>query len=631
MKLEQIVDPKQLHSLSPDQLEDLAGQIRTFLIDSLSKTGGHLSSNLGVVELTLALHYVFNSPKDKLIFDVGHQSYTHKLLTGRMKDFPTLRQIGGLSGYQKRSESEHDPWEAGHSSTSLSAALGMAIARDLKGQKFEIIPVIGDGALTGGMALEALNDLGAQNRKVIIIFNDNNMSISRNLSGFEKRITDIRSSKLYRHSKSQINESFSQSFLGKGALSLLHTGREFLKRELVDAPLFTQFNLDYIGPVDGHDLRSLIKVLRYAKEHEGPVVVHVKTVKGKGYPFAEKDTIGLWHGVPPFYKETGKLLTAHLPNEMEWSEVFSKTLIRLASQDENIVAITPAMMMGSHLMEFQKTFPKRTFDAGIAEQHAITMAAGMASGGLKPFVAVYSSFLQRAYDQISHDVSRMNLPVVVGVDHAGLVGADGETHQGIYDISFLRTIPNVVIGQPKNAKEAQNMLYSAFRSGKPYFIRYPKGLTRYEPVEEFEPVVEGTWTSLTISKPRAIIISYGADVEKIGAKAIENEFGCIVVNARFFKPVDKRMLDDLAAMDLPIYVYETDQLVSGLGSAILEYYNETGQNVHLNRMGFNDTFVEHGSVRALKKAYGLSLDDLFERIVKDAARPVPAETIPQPE
>lgn len=620
MNLKDLHDPSQLKDMSIEELTDLSSQIREFLLQSVSATGGHLSSNLGNVELTVALHKVFDSPKDKFIFDVGHQSYTHKILTGRMADFKTLRQKDGLSGYQKRSESIHDPWEAGHSSTSISAALGMAAARDIQHQDFEVLAITGDGAITGGMSLEALNDLGAQQRKVIIIFNDNNMSISRNHGGMEQAINRIRTSELYRNTKKEVNNNMSHGVVGRTFQQVLHAGREMLKNQLVESTLFSQFNLDYIGPVDGHNFRELIPALETARDHEGPVVVHVITTKGKGYLPAERDTIGSWHGVSPFDLKTGKSRALHTENEISWSEIISNTLIDLAKEDPKITAITPAMANGSKLLKFQKEFPDRFFDSGIAEQHALTLAAGMAAGGLKPFVSVYSSFLQRAYDQASHDIARMDLPVVVGVDRAGLVGEDGETHQGIYDIAFLRTIPNVIIAQPKDAAEAQNLLYTAFETGKPFFLRYPRGNEVYKKNESYTKIPVGSWTATEIGHPEQIVITYGPDIPRIIRKAKNNNMNLLVVNARFMKPIDMEMLRKLKEMNLPITVFETDTTSGGLSDAVLAGLNELAdEEEKVDIIGIEDRFVPHGSIRSLRKLEGISMEDLFDHLEKEDA------------
>ncbi|OUN63790.1 1-deoxy-D-xylulose-5-phosphate synthase [Faecalitalea cylindroides] len=616
MRIYDIESPKQIKNMSIPQLVELSNDIRSFLISSISKTGGHLSSNLGVVELSIAMHYVFDAPNDKLIFDVGHQCYTHKILTGRSRQFTTLRKKDGLSGYQKRSESIYDCWEAGHSSTSLSAALGYAIARDIKKENYEVVALIGDGALSGGMAMEALNDIGSKQKKMIIIFNDNNMSISRNHGGIEQRITSVRSSHIYRGIKHDIKSNLQTNKVGTSILNAMTSVRDIVKHDIINAGLFQDFNLDYIGPVDGHNISDLIKVLNTAKEHDGPIVVHVLTKKGKGYPYAEKDKVGKWHGVSPFDIETGRSLMK-LPNdELTWSEIISRTLMDLARKDKNIVAITPAMAQGSKLLDFEKTYPNRFFDCGIAEQHAITMACGMAAGGLKPFVSVYSSFLQRAYDQINHDMARMDLPVVVGIDRAGLVGDDGDTHQGVFDISMLRSIPNLILSQPHDAKEAQNLLYTAFVSQKPFCIRYPRGNVHYDKVDQYELIPIGSWTRYDVGdKPICIVISYGYDVDNVIHKAKENNISMIVINARFFKPIDTIMIDELCSYDLPIYVYETDCKIGSLSSAILEYINT--QKHILNTIGIEDHFVNHGSIRTLRIQEHIDTQSLFKEIIEN--------------
>ena len=613
MQIYDIKDPSQIKNLSMKQLDVLAQDIRHFLIQNISKTGGHLSSNLGIVEITIAMHYVFSSPKDKMIFDVGHQSYVHKILTGRSTKFATLRKLNGLSGYQKRSESPHDCWEAGHSSTSLSAALGYAIARDVQHQNYEVIAVIGDGALAGGMSLEALNDIGAQKRKMIIIFNDNAMSISKNRGGVEKRITSIRSSHLYRSMKNDIKVTLPHNKMGDETLKVFSSIRDRIKSGLIDAPLFQEFNLDYLGPVDGHNIPALIKVFEAAKEHDGPIVVHVRTKKGKGYRYAEQDKIGQWHGVSPFNIQTGQPLMKLPINEKTWSNIISDGLIELAKKNKDVVAITPAMAQGSKLLKFAKLFPDRFFDCGIAEEHAITMAGAMSLGGLRPFVSIYSSFLQRAYDQMNHDLGRMDLPVVIGIDRAGLVGDDGETHQGVFDISFLRSIPNLILSQPKDAQEAYDLLYTAFATKHPFCIRYPRGQTAVTDKIDFHLISIGSWERFDIgSDPKAIIISYGPDVDRIIHTIHENNLSMIVVNARFFKPIDQEMCKELFNLDLPIYVYETDVKIGGLSSAVLEYQNEIENHVHI--LGIDDHYVQHGSIRSLRKKEHIDLESLFREI-----------------
>lgn len=611
MNIYDIRSPKQIKDLSINELETLADDIRTFLIENISKTGGHLSSNLGVVETTLALHYVFDAPKDKIIFDVGHQCYTHKILTGRSTQFSTLRRKNGISGFQKRCESEYDCWEAGHSSTSLSAALGFAGARDLLNDDYQVVALIGDGALSSGMSMEALNDIGAQQRKLIIVFNDNNMSITPNLGGIERRITDVRTSKFYRNTKKDVKSVLRQNKFGTNVLKSIVSIRDHLKEEIIKAPLFEEFNLNYYGPVDGHDIKALINAFEAAKDAEGPIVIHTITLKGKGYSFAQEDETGAWHGVSPFDVKTGKSFAKAPKDEISWSECISNTLLDFAKDDKKIVTITPAMAQGSKLLEFQKQYPDRFFDCGIAEAHAITMACGMACGGLKPFVSIYSSFLQRAYDQINHDMARMKLPVVVGIDRAGLVGDDGETHQGIYDISMLRSVPNLVLSQPKDAIEAQNLLYSGFLFNGPFCIRYPRGYVKYKRVKEYTPIEIGTWEKFIVGdNPSSIVITYGPEVDRVISKAKENNISIIVVNARFFKPLDTNMLDELFALNLPITVFETDCEIGSLSSGVLEYQNKVKNEITI--LGIKDHFVQHGSIRSLRIDENIHIEALFK-------------------
>ncbi len=621
MRLSQLHHPQQLKTLSLIELEDLANQMRLFLIESISKTGGHLSSNLGVIELTLALHTVFDSPTDKIIFDVGHQSYPHKLITNRLKAFSTLRQYKGLSGFQKRNESEHDPWEAGHSSTAISAGLGFAVARDLTGQNYEVISVVGDGSLANGMSLEALNDLGAQKRKMIIVFNDNKMSISPNHGGIESSITRVRTSNLYRMTKRDLYESLSSSDVGKEILDFLRSSRDRLKARVIDAPLFTQFNVDYIGPIDGHDIGAMIRAFQTAKEHDGPIVVHVITTKGQGYPYAQDDRTGIWHGVAPFDIASGEFKVTKKIDAISWSQLITRVLIRLAAQDERLCAITPAMATGSGLLPFAQKYPDRFFDVGIAEEHAITMAGAMAAGGLHPFVSIYSTFLQRGYDQVLHDVARMDLPVVFGIDRAGLVGADGETHQGIYDIAFLSTIPNVIVCQPKDALEAQNLLYTGFTCPHPFFIRYPKGTVHYRVLSQLEALPIGSWTKTVVGDPTKtdhIIIAYGEDVDRIIKQAWQEERHVIVVNARFFKPIDTAMLDELLAMELPIVVFETDSAQGGLSTTIAAYIGQ--KNPTFSKLSLRDGFVNQGSIFELRQEQHITLHDLFQTLDQTSTR-----------
>ena len=617
MNLYDIKEPCDIKSCSFEELNELAGDIREFLIQSISKTGGHLSSNLGIVELTLALHYVFDSPKDKFIFDVGHQSYVHKMLTGRLKDFSNLRQYKGIAGFQKRGESVHDPWEAGHSSTSLSAALGMAVARDLDGSHFHILPIIGDGALSGGMAMEALNQIGSEQRNMIIIFNDNNMSISKNVGAMDEAFTRLRTSRSYTHLKDDLKHSLSTTRLGSNVLDTMKRVKNAVKDNIVDTSIFGEFNIDYLGPVDGHNIKNLVKVLKIVKQHEGPIVLHVITQKGKGYSFAEHDEEGAWHGVSQFDPKTGQSLAKNPPQHKSWSEVISATVLDLAHDNQDIVAITPAMKSGSKLQKFFETYPQRSFDCGIAEEHAMTFAAGLAAAGKRPFISVYSSFLQRAYDQIHHDVARMKLPVVIGIDRCGLVGEDGETHHGVFDIAMLRPIPNMILAQPKDSEEAQNLIYSAFQQNQyPYAIRYPRGSVPYKKLSAYSYIEAGTWSYQDTGEPQLVVISYGSDVDKIVQKAEANQLSLRVVNARFFKPFDTEMLEELCAMQLPIIVYESDVQIGGLSSAIVEYANDHGLKNTFVRIGLRDHFVEHGSIPKLRKVEQVDLGTLFQ-VIKD--------------
>ena len=625
-KISQVYDiesPRQIKDLTIDELTQLCSDIRAFLIDSISKTGGHLSSNLGIVEVTVAMHYVFDSPKDKMIFDVGHQCYTHKILTGRSTQFATLRKKGGLSGYQKRSESKYDCWEAGHSSTSLSAALGYAIARDLKQEDYNVIALIGDGSLTGGMALEALNDIGSKQKKMVIIFNDNNMSISKNYSGVEKRITDIRASHLYIDLKHDVKNNLKSNKLGSNVLNTLSHFRDRIKDEVIDAPLFKEFNLDYMGPVDGHDIQSLIKVFEAAKEHDGPIVVHVLTQKGKGYKYAEQDKVGKWHGVSPFDVATGKSLSLLPPNEISWSQVISNTVMDLAEKDKTIVAITPAMAQGSKLLEFQKRFPDRFFDVGIAEQHAVTFCAGMASRGLKPVFAVYSTFLQRGFDQILHDVAIGNYPVIFGLDRSGLVGADGETHQGIFDIPYLSIIPNMTVMAPINGRELSEMLKHTLHHAKgPTAIKYSRGEASSLYEDQFEELHYGKGQILKEGK-EAVIIAVGNIFEEADkAEKILKEEGYEIglVNPRYIKPFDQELIMKLSQTYDKIMIAEEGVLNGGFGMMVNEFLSEHDYKGEVRCLGIDDQFVEHGSVSELRrmlKIDGESIADSIRQWMKE--------------
>ncbi len=618
MNLNDIHDPSFLKTMNVHEMEELAGDIREFLIQSISRTGGHLASNLGVVELTIALHYSFSSPRDKIIFDVGHQCYTHKILTGRASRFSTLRKYHGLSGFEKRCESEHDVWEAGHSSTSLSAALGMAAARDLDHENYHVVPVIGDGALGSGMALEALNQIGAENKNIIIVFNDNNMSISRNVGALSQGFSRLRTSKTYTGLKEGMKRSLRSNTVGQAIYSGLKTVKDSVKDAIIHGGIFEEFGLDYIGPVDGHDIRELIRVFQMAKSHEGPIVIHVITQKGRGYLPCEVDREGKWHGVGPFDVATGKQLYDVPEGYQTWSGLMSSAVRELAEENSDIIALTPAMINGSSLRKFFAEFPERSYDCGIAEEHAATMAAGLAIAGKRPYLTIYSSFLQRAYDQINHDIARMDLPVVIGIDRAGLVGDDGETHHGVFDIGFLSPIPNIILSQPRNAEEARNLLYTAFHQDHPFFIRFPKGIQKNPENRQFKEITAGSWEMINEADTnKTVLLTYGDTVDAVLEKVHANELPVTVVNCRFFKPLDEKMLDRIAASGKKIIVYETDMLTGGLGSLILDYYNRRNMNVNLRRFGLGDQYIHQGGIGQLRKENGIDINTVLEASLED--------------
>lgn len=607
MKIEDIQNPHFLRDMSLLELTQLCEDIRSFLVTSISKTGGHLSSNLGVVELTVALHAMFDSPHDKILFDVGHQAYIHKILTGRAKEFSTLRQYHGLSGFIKRHESEHDVWEAGHSSTSLSAALGFAIARDQKKEKSHIIAFIGDGALGGGMALEALNHIGEKQTNLIIVLNDNEMSISPNVGAIGSILGRMRMSPFYRHSKSELKETLTKSTWGKGILHSLQAMKDIVKKNVVDGSFFKELGIEYLGPINGHDIASLKRAFQAAKEHSGPIVVHVNTIKGKGYSFAQEDRTGKWHGVGRFDPQTGKSLVVADPDTISYSELVTKTLLRLKPLIPHLQVLTPAMRGGSKLDEFFEQYPESSFDCGIAEQHTLGLAAGFAQSGLRPFAAVYSSFVQRAYDQINHDIARPDLPVVIGLDRSGLVGEDGETHHGVFDISFLRSLPNLIIAQPKDHIELQQLMYTAFQQNHPFVVRFPRGNTKREYVEQFEAIPIGShevvYEGQTVT---LVVVAYGETVDAIVLEAIKQQWPICVINARFIKPLDTNLLNKYATRCANWLVIERDMLAGGLSSAILEHLHDHQYTINMKRIGIGDHFVEQGDIQSLFEQEGIS-------------------------
>lgn len=618
MKLETIKDPKFLKKCSRKDLETLAAEIRQFLIEKLSITGGHLGPNLGVVELTIALHALYDSPKDKLIWDVGHQAYVHKILTGRASQFDTLRQYKGLCGFPKRSESEHDVWETGHSSTSLSAAMGMAVARDLKQTDEEIVAIIGDGALTGGMALEALNHIGHEQTNVTIILNDNEMSIAPNVGALHSILGRLRTAGKYQKVKEDVEYLLKKipAFGGRIA-AVAERVKDSLKYLLMSGIFFEEMGFTYLGPVDGHDFDDLFTNIQYAKETNGPVLVHVITKKGKGYAPAENDETGTWHGLGPYKMESGEVVKK--PGPPSYSSVFSKTLIRLAEKDERIVALTAAMPGGTKLDLFAEKFPNRMFDVGIAEQHATTMAGGLAIQGMKPVFAVYSTFLQRGYDQLVHDICRQNLNVLFAIDRAGLVGADGETHQGVFDIAYLRHLPNITILMPKDENELQHMIYTAINyDDGPIAVRYPRGNGYGVPMdEELHEIEIGTW-EIEKEGRDATILTFGTLLPmamEAARKLAETSIHVRVVNARSIKPLDEEMMAFLMEENKPILTLEEASLMGSFGSAILEHVHDEGaHHMVVERMGIPDRYIEHGSVSELYEEIGLTTENIVATI-----------------
>lgn len=619
MEITEITNPSFIKKLDREQMVELAEEIRQFLIEKLSVTGGHIGPNLGVVELTIALHRHFDSPTDKIIWDVGHQAYVHKILTGRAGDFDTLRQFKGLCGFPKRIESDHDVWETGHSSTSLSAAMGMAAARDIKDDSNYVIPVIGDGALTGGMALEALNHIGHAKTNMIVILNDNEMSIAPNVGALHAVLGKLRTAGKYNSAKDELEYILKKiPAIGGKLATAAERVKDSLKYLLVSGVFFEELGFTYLGPIDGHDFNDLERNIQYAKKMDGPVLLHVITKKGKGYSPAEDDKIGTWHGTGPYKIETGDFVKSSSVAP-SWSGLVAGTVQKLAREDRRIVAITPAMPVGSKLESFAAEFPDRFFDVGIAEQHATTMAAGLATQGMKPFLAIYSTFMQRAYDQMLHDVSRQNLNVFIGIDRAGLVGADGETHQGVFDIAFLRHMPNMVIMMPKDENEGQHMVKTAIDYDEgPIVMRYPRGNGLGVPMDEtLRPIPIGSWEVLREGHD-GVILTFGTTIPMAleAANLLFNKgIHVKVVNARFIKPLDTAMLDMIFATGMPIITVEEAVLAGGFGSAVLEYAHDTLQaTVPIRRMGIPDHFIEHGNVDELLAEIGMTAGHLVENM-----------------
>ncbi len=614
MILDKINGPADVRKLTYGQLELLAAEIRRFLIEKTSKHGGHLASNLGVVELTIAMYRVFDFPKDKLIWDVGHQSYTHKILSGRKGGFDDLRQYGGISGFPKRRESEYDAFDTGHSSTSVSAGLGLVQARDLLGEDYKVISVIGDGALTGGMAYEALNNAGNRKTNFIIILNDNNMSISRNVGGVHTYLSQLRAAESYNALKENTKEALNRiPVVGSGMVEKITRTKNSIKQLVIPGMLFENMGITYLGPVDGHDIRSLVTILREASKINRSVLIHVKTQKGRGYGPAEKHP-DVFHGVGPFDIVTGKPLGGG--GGPSYTDVFSRTICAMAEEDPRIVGVTAAMPGGTGLSAFAKAYPDRFFDVGIAEQHAVTSAAGMAAGGLRPYVAVYSSFLQRAFDQIMMDVCLQQLPVVFCVDRAGLVGSDGETHQGILDLTYMTAIPGMTVMAPKNMWELEEMLRFSASYDLPLAIRYPRGKA-YQGLEDFLAPVEYGKSEMLFEEDTLALVAVGSMVstaEHIREKLKKTGRSCTLVNGRFIKPVDTDMLDRLAVNHRFIVTLEENVLRGGFGEQVLAYMEQHHPEVRVICITLPDAYVEHGDVTLLRSVLGIDSDSIIKKL-----------------
>ncbi|MBL4931010.1 1-deoxy-D-xylulose-5-phosphate synthase [Clostridium paridis] len=611
--LDNIREPKDINNMSLKSLEELSVEIRKFLINSVSKTGGHLASNLGVVELTLSLFKNFDFTKDKIVWDVGHQSYVYKILTGRKDRFNTLRKYGGISGFPKAWESEYDFFDTGHSSTSISAALGMARARDIKGETNKVIAVIGDGALTGGMALEALNDAGYRKTDIIVIINDNGMSISKNVGGLASYLNKFRSEPGYNKLKSDINYTLRNSEFGSTIADSIGKIKDSLKQLVVPSMLFEDMGWKYLGPINGHDIKELNFILSKAKELKRPVIIHTITQKGKGYELAEGNP-NKFHAIGPFNLGNGEVT---IKKEVTYSKAFSDAMVDIGEKRNDLVAITAAMPDGTGLKEFSKKYPNRFFDVGIAEQHAVTLAGGIAKEGLRPVFAVYSTFLQRAYDQVLHDVCIQRLPVVFAIDRSGLVGEDGETHQGIFDISYLSHIPNLNIITPKCTSEIYPMLEFALSQNEPIAIRYPRGAdgkTDFIPLESFSL---GKWETLNEGKDFAIIAAGKMVDFAMQAKDIlvKQGYNPTVINATFIKPIDTKLIDALIEKNTMIFTMEDNVIRGGFGETILSYISKINSSIKVTTFGFNDDFVPHGDVDILYKKYRLDPQSISEQII----------------
>lgn len=614
MLLEKIEKANDIKHIPVEQFPQLAEEIRQFLLEHLSKTGGHLASNLGAVELTMALHYVFQLPEDKIIWDVGHQSYTHKILTGRKEGFEQLRMLGGMSGFPKRSESACDAFDTGHSSTSISAGVGYVCARDLQKQDYHVISVIGDGALTGGMAYEALNNASSLKKNFIIILNDNEMSISENVGGISSYLSNMRTAEGYHGLKTGVKNSLNKiPGIGPAAVKQIHKTKDTIKRLVIPGMFFEDMGITYLGPVNGHDCHRMIQVFQEAKKVQGPVLIHVKTEKGRGYDPAMRHP-ARFHGTSAFDLEHG--LPISNSGKANYTDIFSTVMRKFGDREEKVVAVTAAMPDGTGLKRFRNMFPERFFDVGIAEEHAVTFAAGLALGGMIPVVAVYSSFLQRAVDQIIEDVCLQNLHVIFAVDRAGLVGSDGETHQGCFDLTYLSMIPNMTVMAPKNKWELSDMMKFAVKYDGPIAIRYPRG-EAYDGLEEYrEPVIKGH--SEVIYEGKKIgLLAVGSMVKtavQVREMLLQDKINPTLVNARFVKPLDKKMLDRLAKEHKILVTMEENVATGGFGSQVTDYMQREHPEVKILTIALPDSFIEHGNPEKLKEKAGIDAVSVYKKI-----------------
>lgn len=620
MLLETIEKENDIKKIPLEQMPVLAQEIRDFLLESLSKTGGHLASNLGAVELTMALHYVFSLPKDKIIWDVGHQSYTHKILTGRKDGFKNLRQYGGLSGFPKREESPCDAYDTGHSSTSISAGVGYVCASKVSGEEYHVVSVIGDGALTGGMAYEALNNAASLNKNFVIVLNDNKMSISENVGGISSYLSNLRTAESYTDLKSEVKKTLNKvPGIGPVMVQRIHKTKDSIKQLMIPGMFFEDMGIKYLGPVNGHDCGRMIQIFQEAKKVNGPVLVHVQTEKGRGYEPARKHP-ARFHGTSAFNLEHG--IPLKTGGKANYTDIFSTVMLKLADRVPNLVALTAAMPDGTGLKRFRNRFPQRFFDVGIAEEHAVTCAAGMALGGMIPVVAIYSSFLQRAVDQIIEDVCLQNLHVIFAIDRAGLVGSDGETHQGCFDLSYLSMIPNMTVLAPKNKWELSDMLKFAVRYQGPIAIRYPRG-EAYDGLEEYrEPMVYGK-SELIFEGEETALLSVGSMVEtavEVREKLKADKINVTLVNARFIKPLDTKILDRLALKHKKIVTMEENVKNGGFGMAVSEYMQEYHPEVKVQIIALPDAFITHGNPKLLKAKAGIDSDSIYGAIKEEEKR-----------